>query len=115
VLGDGLQRKPYLHVSELVDAMMFITRHASGALNFYNVSGNDNGATVRFIAETVVAEASAGMPIHYTGGAKGWVGDIPNYHYSTEKLRNLGWRPAMTSEQAVQQAVREIYREICRP
>jgi len=115
VLGDGSQQKPYLHVSELVEAMIFITQQSRERMNCFNVSGEDAGATVRFIAETVVGVASPLTPIHYTGGAKGWVGDVPKYRYSTEKLQKLGWRPSMTSEQAVERAVREIYREICRP
>jgi UDP-glucose 4-epimerase len=114
VLGDGSQQKPYLHVSELVEAMIFITQRTYDRMNCYNVSGDDAGATVRFIAETVIRVASPGTPIRYTGGAKGWVGDVTKYRYSTEKLQNLGWRPSMTSEQAVERAVGEIYQEICR-
>jgi len=115
VLGDGSQQKPYLHVCELVEAMIFIRQKSGERLNCYNVSGEDAGATVRSIAETVIGVASPGTPIHYTGGTKGWAGDVPKYRYSTEKLQKLGWCPSMTSEQAVERAVREIYQEICRP
>ena len=114
VLGDGSQLKPYLHVSELIEAMLFIVSHSGERLNCYNISGEDAGATVRFIADTIVAVAAPGTPIRYTGGSKGWVGDVPTYSYSTEKLRNLGWRPSFTSSQAVERAVREIHQEICR-
>jgi UDP-glucose 4-epimerase len=113
VLGDGSQQKPYLHVSELVDAMMFIAEKSSERLNCYNISGEDS-ATVRYIAEAVVGVTSPGTPIQYASGAAGWVGDVPTYRYSTEKLRRLGWQPSMTSEQAVDRAVREVCREICR-
>jgi UDP-glucose 4-epimerase len=51
VLGNGSQQKPYLHVSELIEAMIFIVRHSSDRLKCYNVSGVDAGAIVRFIAE----------------------------------------------------------------
>lgn len=115
VLGDGSQQKPYLHVSELVEAMLFIVENSSERLNCFNISGIDAGATVRFIAETVIRTAAPGTPIRYTGGTKGWVGDVPNYRYSTEKLQNLGWRPSMTSEQAIERAVGEVCQEICRP
>jgi UDP-glucose 4-epimerase len=114
VLGDGSQQKPYLHVGELVEAMIFIAQQSPGRLNCYNISGEDEGATVRFIAETVVATASPGTPIHYTGGSKGWVGDVPRYRYLTEKLQRLGWRPSMTSEQAIERAAAEIHRQLCR-
>jgi UDP-glucose 4-epimerase len=115
VLGDGTQQKPYLHVSELIEAMIFIRQESAERLNCYNVSGEDAGATVRFIAETIIKAAAPETPIRYSGGIKGWVGDVPQYRYSTDKLQRLGWRPAMTSEQAVERAVGEIHREICRP
>jgi UDP-glucose 4-epimerase len=114
VLGDGSQQKPYLHVSELVNAMCFIVEQSSERLNCYNVAGDDEGATVRFIAETVIRIAAPGKAIQYTGGSKGWVGDVPKYQYSTEKLKKLGWRPSMNSRQAIEQAVREVQHEICR-
>jgi UDP-glucose 4-epimerase len=115
VLGDGSQEKPYLHVTELIDAMFTITGQSRERLNCFNIAGEGAGATVGFVAETVVAVAAPGAPIRYTGGKKGWTGDVPRYSYSTEKLTALGWRPSMTSEQAVKRAVAEIYLEICRP
>src|SRR5262249_33386313 len=53
VLGDGTQQKPYMHVDDLVDAMLFIAHRASGRLNVFNIAPHDDGVTVRFIAETV--------------------------------------------------------------
>jgi UDP-glucose 4-epimerase len=111
VLGDGKQQKPYLHVSELVDAMVFITGKSRDRLNCFNIGSAGEGATVRHIAETVIRVAAPEKPIRYTGGSKGWVGDVPQFQYSIEKLAALGWRPAMGSEQAVERAVAEIHRE----
>lgn len=113
VLGDGTQQKPYLHVSELLDAMLFIAVNANEPLNCFNIGATDEGATVRFIAETVLAAAAPGARIRYTGGNRGWVGDVPRFYYSIEKLAALGWRPTYGSQQAVVRAVSEIYREIC--
>lgn len=115
VLGDGSQQKPYLHVSELIEAMIFIVHRSPDRLNFYNIGAEDEGATVRFIAAAVIAAASPGASIQYTGSNKGWVGDVPWYRYSTDKLRALGWRPSFSSAQAVERAVREIHEETCRP
>jgi UDP-glucose 4-epimerase len=115
VLGDGSQKKPYLHVSELVEAMLFVRRGSRERLSCYNVSGAQEGATVKFIAEAVVRIAAPGTPIHYTGGTGGWIGDVPTYSYSTEKLRQLGWNPRMSSEQAVERAVGEIFSDLCKP
>jgi len=107
VLGDGTQEKPYLHVGELIDAMMFIFDRAQEPLNYFNIAPNGTATTVRYMAETVVRAVSPSAAIRYTGGAKGWVGDVPKFRYSIEKLKNLGWMPKMTSNQAVELAVKE--------
>ncbi|MGH9612389.1 MAG: NAD-dependent epimerase/dehydratase family protein [Bryobacteraceae bacterium] len=112
VLGDGSQQKPYLHVSELLDAMLFIQQHAVEKRNCFNIGPEDDGTTVRFIADTVVNVAAPGKPIHYTGGNKGWVGDVSRFRYSIEKLNALGWRPRFNSEQAIARAVSEIAEEL---
>lgn len=111
VLGDGTQRKPYLHVKELVDAMLFIASAASGRYNVFNIGPDDEGVTVRFIAETVRDQVAPGADIAYGSENRGWVGDVPRFAYSSERLRALGWTPALTSETAIRTAVREIARQ----
>jgi UDP-glucose 4-epimerase len=112
VLGDGTQQKPYLHVSELIEAMMFATKRAVEPLNYFNIGPEDEGVTVRSIAEAVLRVAAPETPICYTGGSRGWVGDVPKFRYSIEKLGKLGWRPTLRSKQAVERAVAEIYDEL---
>jgi UDP-glucose 4-epimerase len=109
VLGDGNQQKPYLHVSELVDAMIFILAHARERLNCFNISVSDEGATVRSIAETVVRMIAPGTPICYEQQDRGWVGDVPKFRYATDKLSALGWRAQLSSIQAVERATLECY------
>ena len=112
VLGDGTQQKPYFHVADLLDAMLFITAHAQDKLNCYNIGTSDSVTTVRYLAETTVRHASPKAAIRYTGGNRGWVGDVPKVNYSVEKLKKLGWAPRLTSDQAVDRAVAEIVKEI---
>ncbi len=114
VLGDGSQEKPYLHVAPLVDAMLFIADRATERLNCFNIGNADSISTVRYIAEAVVKRQSPTAKIRYTGGNRGWVGDVPKFSYSIEKLRKLGWSPQMTSNQAVDLAVEEIVSEVLR-
>jgi UDP-glucose 4-epimerase len=107
VLGNGSQEKPYLHVSELVDAMLFIHDRAHEKLNFFNIAPEEGVTTVRQIAETVVRLAAPAAQIRYTGGDRGWVGDVPKFRYDTGKLKALGWIPKLSSDAAVERAVRE--------
>lgn len=112
VLGDGAQQKPYLHVTELIDAMLFLSREATERRNVFNIGASDQGATVKYITEAVIRRAAPDKPIRYTGGRGGWSGDVPRYHYSIDKLAKLGWTPRLSSEAAVDRAVGEIYDEV---
>lgn len=111
VLGNGTQAKPYCHVGELVEAMLFIVDRAQDRLNCFNIGTADSLTTVRYLAEAVVRRLAPGARIRYTGGTKGWVGDVPHFNYSIEKLQQLGWSPRLTSDQAVDRAVEELVAE----
>jgi UDP-glucose 4-epimerase len=108
VLGNGTQQKGYLHAEDLIDAMLFIRERAKEKVAVFNIGADDDGVTVRFIAEETVTVAAPGATIRYGEGNKGWVGDVPRFTYSTEKLQRLGWSPKLNSEQAVRKAIRQI-------
>lgn len=108
VLGDGSQRKPYLHVDELVSAMLFIADNARQRLNLFNIGPRDEGVTVRFIAETVRDRVSPDAALQFGDGNKGWVGDVPRFSYAIHRLAKLGWQPSLDSAGAIRRAVDEI-------
>jgi UDP-glucose 4-epimerase len=108
VLGNGTQQKAYLHVSELLAAMLFIADKAADRLNCYNIGPADDGVSVRTIAETVCARVSPQAQIVFGQGDRGWVGDVPRFRYSVDKLAALGWQPKLSSAQAIARAVDEI-------
>lgn len=108
VLGDGSQQKAYLHVSDLVDAMLLIRNVGKDRLEAYNIGPSDEGVTVRWIAEKVVARMGGTARIQFGQGNKGWTGDVPKFNYSIEKLKALGWTPKLGSEGAVLLAIDQI-------
>jgi UDP-glucose 4-epimerase len=108
VLGDGSQRKGYLHVEDLIEAMLAIQKLSHEPLNYFNIGAGDEGIYVRDIAKIVVDAVSPGAQIQYGQGDKGWVGDVPRFQYSVEKLRQLGWTPKLSSVEAVHLAVKQI-------
>lgn len=108
VLGNGTQMKAYLHVEELVDAMLFVVDTVKGRYNVLNVGPPDAGITVRAIAEIVRDLAAPGATIRYGEGGRGWVGDVPKFRYSTERLTALGWKPKLDSAAAVRRAAEQI-------
>lgn len=111
VLGDGAQQKPYMHVAELIEAMRFITANARERRNLYNIGPEGPPTAVSFIAQAMIDRMSPGAAIAYTGGDRGWVGDVPRFTYSAERLARLGWRPRLSSDEAVLRAAAEIAAE----
>ena len=111
VLGNGTQQKPYLHVQDLIEAMLFIRKSVSERVNLFNIGPEDEGATVAEIAEAVAATAKSEVIIQYTGGDRGWVGDVPRFQYSVRKLADLGWRSTSSSAQTVRRTIAEVTAE----
>ena len=111
VLGDGQQEKPYLHVSELVDAMLLAFEHAPNHFNCFNIGPAGKATRVSRIAQAVVAKAAPQARIRYTGGAQGWPGDVPCFNYSIARIQRIGWSPKLTSDQAVDRAITELVAE----
>lgn len=107
VLGDGTQAKPYLHVSELIEAMRFIVANTRGKRNLFNIGPSGARTSVRYMAENAIERFGADVPIAYTGGDRGWVGDVPRFEYDTSKLAAIGWRPRLSSNEAVLKAIDE--------
>ena len=108
VLGNGTQQKTYLHVSELIEAMLYINNNTSNGMNYYNIGAMDDGVCVKQIAEETAKIVSPDATIKYQNSDRGWVGDVPRFYYSLEKLKNLGWVSRMSSLEAVKRAVVEI-------
>jgi len=107
VLGNGTQQKSYLHVSDLVSAMLHVADRQE-PFAVYNIGPTDEGVTVRFIAETVRDAHRPNAIISFGEGNRGWVGDVPKFVYSVQRLIDTGWRPRMGSTEAVVRAVAEI-------
>lgn len=110
VLGNGKQEKPYLSVYDLVGAMLLVWREAHENLNIYNV-GAPTRSKVSDIARIVIEEGPGPAEIVYTGGDRGWVGDVPNFSYDISAITSLGWAPSMTSDEAVRAAASALWAE----
>jgi len=108
VLGDGTQSKPYVYVGDLVRAILIAFNAQTSNFDVFHVAG-DGFTTVREMAEIVVARSSnSRAKIEFTGGDRGWPGDVPRFNYDTSRIRALGWAPELNSTQAVTHAVERI-------
>ena len=77
-------------VSDLIDALLMAWDRMDDRINVFN-GGGDTRCAVRRMAEIVVEESGLDARIDYTGGDRGWVGDVPSVEYDTTKIRSLGW------------------------
>ncbi|MFB6217938.1 MAG: NAD-dependent epimerase/dehydratase family protein [Halobacteriaceae archaeon] len=111
ILGDGRQEKSYMHVGECVAAMCHVVEHADDALNVYNL-GTRTTTSVTRIADIVADELGLDPEYEFTGGDRGWTGDVPKMRLSIEKLAALGFEPGQTSDEAVRRAARELAAEL---
>jgi len=108
ILGDGSQTKSYLEVSECVRAMLFAVEHAREPVNVFNI-GSEDWIDVTAIADIVVAAMGLSeVEYRYTGGERGWVGDVPRMLLSIERLKSIGWKPEMGSRESVVAAARAM-------
>lgn len=105
VLGNGQQIKPYIHVDDLVEAILVTWDRTEEQVNLFNVGG-ETRCSVKQMAEIMVDEWPGSADIHYTGGDRGWVGDVPSVNYDVGKIRALGWTPRLDSAEAVRAAAR---------
>ncbi len=106
ILGDGKQTKSYLEVTACVAAISFVIEHADEQVNTYNI-GSEDWIDVTTIADILINEAGlSNVSYKYTGGSRGWVGDVPKMQLSVEKLKALGYTPKMGSHDSVRLAVK---------
>lgn len=106
ILGDGQQRKSYLHVSDCVDAIMYAVNNSHEMANIFNIGSNDTINSTE-IGEIVVSGMGLkDVAFSYTGGKRGWKGDVPRMLLSIETLQKLGWKPVHNSKSSVVAAVR---------
>jgi UDP-glucose 4-epimerase len=110
ILGDGQQSKSYIHVDDVIDAVL----HAAGVVTepyaVFNVATGDY-VTVTEIAE--LAMAVVGLPagatrFEYTGGDRGWKGDVPVVRLNTDRIRALGWKNQRTGPQALRASMESM-------
>ena len=112
VLGNGMQEKSYMSAEDCVSAMMHLIGHCDSNVSLYNLGTGDT-CSVRRIAEIVVEESGLeDVSIEYTGGDRGWAGDVPKTSLEVSRLLSTGFNPDMASEDAIRHTARALIAEI---
>ena len=106
VLGNGEKCKTYVYLKDLVEAILYVIDHASEKYNVYMI-GSDSRTKVKEIAAMVIEEMELNAKIRYTGGDRGWVGDVPEFRYDLTKINKLGWTAPHNSNESVRIAIQK--------
>ena len=109
VLGNGTQLKSYLHVSDLVEGMIWIAKNPQEEkVEVFNLGPQDAGILVADIAKIVADNLSPKPQIFFGKEDRGWVGDVPKFNYDISKIKKIGWKPKLGSKEAVSLATKQI-------
>ncbi|HUB82411.1 MAG TPA: NAD-dependent epimerase/dehydratase family protein [Bryobacteraceae bacterium] len=114
ILGDGQQSKSYIHVQDVIDAVQIAIAQSSERFAVYNVATGDY-ITVKEIASLAVE--CAGLDAHrvdfeFTGGDRGWKGDVPIMRLNTDRIRKLGWTCKMRTRDALRNSLRAMWKDM---
>jgi UDP-glucose 4-epimerase len=100
ILGNGHQRKSYLHVQDCIDAVLFAIERSLEKVNIFNL-GTDEYCEVNDSIDWICEHLALNPHRTYSGGERGWIGDNPFIFLDTAKIRKLGWAPKHTIRQGV--------------
>jgi len=108
ILGDGKQTKPYIYVTDLVNAIVKFSKENKAQMEIFNL-GVTGETSVTTIADILCEEMGLkGVEYYYTGGEGGWKGDVPRFQYCLDKIHQTGWRATYESNEAVRKTVQMV-------
>jgi len=118
ILGDGLQEKSYLYITDCIEAIIHLTNkfcRNKKRVDVYNTGSNDR-ITMKEIAKIGAEEMKTpNIKFKFTGGVdggRGWKGDVKKMQLSINRLVKTGWKPKYTSKQAVRLTAKALKEEV---
>lgn len=111
ILGNGTQSKSYIYISDIIDALRLVEKTALTGYSYYNVATLDHITVTEIADMTVKVMGLSKVKYYYTGGDRGWKGDVPVVRLDSRKLRRLGWKNKYTTQQAMERSLLALYEE----
>lgn len=112
IMGDGTQSKSYIYIDDILDAIFIAGKSMNKPFDCFNVASVDY-ITVKEIADIVTERMGLGaVKYEFTGGDRGWQGDVPIVRFSLHKIFHMGWQPKLTSAQAIRSSAEAMISEI---
>ena len=100
VLGDGRQRKSYLHVQDCISAILIAMDKAQDKVNIFNL-GVDSYCEVNESIGWICDVLGIRPELDYSGGVQGWIGDNPFIYLDTKRIQSLGWKPIYSIKEGI--------------
>jgi UDP-glucose 4-epimerase len=108
ILGDGQQQKPFFLVDDCIEGMLCAFNSSDSWCDVYNL-GCATTTKIHRVAEIVVEEMGLrDVKFKYTGGRRGWPGDVPQVFLDVSRMKKLGWEVNRHSDEAVRIAARGL-------
>ena len=114
ILGDGTQKKSYIHVDDVLAAIRVADERSTTKYDVFNVATEDY-ITVSEIADLAVRVSGLSpgeVRYEFTGGDRGWKGDVPVVRFDCSKIHALGWKARRSSGEAVTDAIKAMRGEL---
>lgn len=96
ILGNGSQKKNYMHVDDLSEAIFVALKKGTNSIEYYNV-GNKGSTNVKKIVSLFKKTLGINFKEFYEKKNIGWVGDVNKFSYNSKKITKLGWKPKLNS------------------
>jgi UDP-glucose 4-epimerase len=108
ILGDGTQSKSYIHVEDIVQAKQYFVERDTARYSYYHLATGDY-LTVREIADLVAEEMGlSNVAYEFTGGDRGWKGDVPVVRFNLDKVSKCGWHAKRNTREAMRASIRSM-------
>jgi len=104
ILGNGKQKKSYLHVSDCIEAILCSFNNVSEKVNIFNL-GLDAYCNVDHSANLIINKLGLSSELTYSGGDRGWVGDNPFIYLDNSKISAIGWTPKYNLDESIEATV----------
>ena len=104
ILGNGKQSKSYLYISDCIDAIMLASEKQKKIYDYFNV-GSEEMTDVNEIANAMCSVLEVKPKFEYTGGVRGWKGDVVKMLLSSKKIEKLGWKKKVNLKEGIRRYI----------
>jgi UDP-glucose 4-epimerase len=111
VLGDGNQTKPYIHVDDCTNGLLFGFNKGAEQVNLFNLAVASETSVKEIARYILEMTKNSETPLRFSGGKAGWPGDVSMVKLANRRLALLGWKPKFTSAEAVRMTIQSLIKE----